>query len=191
MPPLRKPLRLLLIAGAGVSTFYVAAQWSGAQRDSKTGLVEPVVRAAPRSVAPPTAVLAMATAPAASEPDAALSAGERSRSIPKSQGDPFTSLSWLPPPPPPAPPPPPPPPPRPPEPVAPPLPFVFVGMLERGGTAKPEAFLAKGDALFVVSAGDTLDNNTYRVDALSASEVVMTYLPLNTLQKLNLSTGSK
>jgi hypothetical protein len=190
MAQLPKVLRLALVAGAGVSTFYVAAQWSGAQRDSNNGLVEPVVRTTPRSAARPAAVVATEVAQAASDPESALRTGDRSRSIPKSLGELFTSLSWLPPPPPPAPLPPPQLT-KPPEPVAPPLPFVFVGMLERGGTAKPEAFLAKGDALFVVSAGDTLDNNTYRVDSLSTSEVVITYLPLNTPQKLNLSTGSK
>lgn len=55
----------------------------------------------------------------------------------------------------------------------------------------PEAFLAKGDALLVVSVGDMLDNNTYRVDTLNANEVVMTYLPMNTKQTLNVSGGTK
>jgi hypothetical protein len=62
-------------------------------------------------------------------------------------------------------------------------------MLERG-TAKPEAFIAKGDALFVVSVGDTIDTS-YRIDSLTADAVVMTYLPLNTRQTLNTNTGSK
>ena len=75
-------------------------------------------------------------------------------------------------------------------PVTPPLPFTFVGMLERGA-AKPQAFLAKGEALMVVSAQDTLDNNTYRVDSLNANEVVMTYLPLNIQQTLSVTGGSK
>jgi hypothetical protein len=74
--------------------------------------------------------------------------------------------------------------------VAPPMPFTFVGMLE-SGTAKPSAFLAKGEALLVVSAGDVLDNNTYRVDRLSASEIVMTYLPLNIQQTLSVPGATK
>jgi Tfp pilus assembly protein PilP len=82
------------------------------------------------------------------------------------------------------------PPPKPAEPVTPPLPFTFVGMLERG-TTKPEAFLAKGDALLVVSVGDLLDNNTYRVDTVTANEVVMTYLPMNIQQTLVVPGGTK
>ncbi len=70
------------------------------------------------------------------------------------------------------------------------MPFTFVGMLERGAT-KPSAFLAKGEALLVVSAGDTLDNNTYRVDTLTPNEIVMTYLPMNIQQTLRVPGGSK
>ena len=65
-----------------------------------------------------------------------------------------------------------------------------MGMLERGA-AKPQAFLAKGDTLIVVSAQDMLDNNTYRVDSLNANEVVMTYLPLNIQQTLNVAGATK
>jgi hypothetical protein len=70
------------------------------------------------------------------------------------------------------------------------MPFSFVGMLERGA-AKPAAFLAKGDALLVVSAGDVLDNNTYRVDILNANEIVMTYLPMNIQQTLRVPGGTR
>jgi Tfp pilus assembly protein PilP len=70
------------------------------------------------------------------------------------------------------------------------MPFTFVGMLENG-TAKPSAFLAKGEALLVVSAGDVLDNNTYRIDRLSANEIVMTYLPLNIQQTLSVPGATR
>jgi hypothetical protein len=63
-------------------------------------------------------------------------------------------------------------------------------MLERGA-AKPAAFLAKGEALLVVSAGDLLDNSTYRVDILNANEIVMTYLPMNIQQTLRVPGGAK
>ena len=53
------------------------------------------------------------------------------------------------------------------------------------------AFLAKGEALLVVSAGDTLDNNTYRVDILNPNEIVMTYLPMNIQQTLRVPGGTK
>jgi len=99
----------------------------------------------------------------------------------------FGVMSWkpLPPPPPvavaPAPAPSAPPPP----PTAPPLPFVFVGMAERGAD-KPQAYLAKGSALLVVSVGDLIDGGQYRVDALGPSGVNLTYLPLNKAQTLSI-----
>lgn len=195
MANLTKPLRLLFIAFAGVGTFYVSAQLTKGQRGAQDEADGSVVQATPRASATPFAVLA-ASKPIVSERDTALKLGDRTRTIPNTKGDAFASLSWLrpppppPPPPPPAPTPPPPPPPEPPKPTAPPLPFTFVGMLERGA-AKPQAFLAKGDALMVVSAQDTLDNNTYRVDSLNANEVVMTYLPLNIQQTLSVTGGSK
>lgn len=195
MANLSKPLRLLFIACAGVGTFYVSAQLTKEQRDAQDGPDDSIAQVAPRANPTPFSVPA-ASKHTVSERDSALKLGDRTRTIPSSKGDPFASLSWLrpppppPPPPPPAPTPPPPPPPEPPKPVAPPLPFTFVGMLERGA-AKPQAFLAKGDALIVVSAQDTLDNNTYRIDSLNANEVVMTYLPLNIQQTLSVTGGSK
>lgn len=70
------------------------------------------------------------------------------------------------------------------------MPFTFVGLLEKGA-GKPQAFLAKGDALLVVAAGDLLENRSYRIDSLTPQEVVMTYLPLNIRQTINVSGGSK
>jgi hypothetical protein len=104
-------------------------------------------------------------------------------------GTAFAPLSWLPPPPPPRPAPPPAPPPPPPRPVAPPLPFVFVGMAERGAD-RPQAYLAKGEVLLVVAVGDFIENRTYRVDALSASGVLLTYLPLDKQQMVNAPGGN-
>ena len=187
-----KPLRLLFIACAGVGTLYAAAHWGPGPNPAQVELadvVSPAARAAARSAALAPAAAA-SVRPSASDREFSLSTSERSRSIPSSKGELFASLSWLPPPPPPPAPPPPAPASKPVAPVTPPLPFTFVGMLERGA-AMPEAFLAKGDALLVVSVGDMLDNNTYRVDTLNANEVVMTYLPMNTKQTLNVSGGTK
>ena len=187
-----KTLRLLFIACAGISTFYVSAQLAGSRAGGDGSLAEPMTKPPKRDVAS----VGRRPAPAASNANAAAVASDgapklddRARTIPRSGGDLFAQLSWLPPPPPAAPPPPPAPPPKPPEPKAPPLPFSFVGMLERGA-AKPAAFLAKADALLVVSVGDMLDNNTYRVDSLTANEVVMTYLPLNIQQTLRVPGGA-
>lgn len=95
----------------------------------------------------------------------------------------FASNSWTPPPPPPPKPLPPPPPPPP---TAPPIPFNFVGLLQ--DHAKPMAFLAKGDNLLVVAAGDTFDG-AYRIESVSASEIVLTYLPLNQRQSILIPGG--
>ena len=189
-----KPLRLLFIACAGISTFYVSAQLSRSHRAAGDDVVEEVARAAApgsKAASSPSSVSVPSPAPVPAA-DAAASGllVDRTKTIPRTKGTPFASLSWLPPPPPPPPPLPPPPPPPKPQPVTPPLPFSFVGLLERGA-ARPQAFLAKGDALLVVGAGDMLDNNTYRVDALNANEVVMTYLPTNVQQTLNVSGRSK
>ncbi|MFO1270724.1 MAG: hypothetical protein U1F50_03420 [Rubrivivax sp.] len=60
----------------------------------------------------------------------------------------------------------------------------FVGMVEQGA-AKPQAYLARGDTLLIVAAGDVIENNTYRVEKLLPSGVVFTYLPLGRQQTLN------
>jgi hypothetical protein len=79
-----------------------------------------------------------------------------------------------------------PPPPSPP--TAPPLPFSFVGLLEQK-SGKPTAFLAKGEALVVAGVGDVIDG-TYRVESLSPTGVVVTYLPLSQRQTVGPSGGT-
>ena len=171
--------QLALLLAAGCASFYLAARWRETPGGTAGDAVGVVEAAAP---APHPATNAAPTAPDL-ERDASLDLPPRDRVVPESSGDAFVARSWLPPvvl----APPPPPPPAPKPLAPVAPPLPFAFVGMLE-AGTAKPQAFLSKGDALLVVAAGDMLDNDTYRVDSLSAQQIVMTYLPMNLKQTLS------
>ncbi|MFZ2652040.1 MAG: hypothetical protein WA210_18235, partial [Burkholderiaceae bacterium] len=70
------------------------------------------------------------------------------------------------------------------------LPFTFIGMVERGAD-KPRAYLSKGDALLIVAAGEVIENSTYRVESLSSSGVVLTYLPLGTRQTVNVPGGSQ
>lgn len=94
----------------------------------------------------------------------------------ESAHDPFTASSWLPPPPvevPAATV-------RPPPPTAPPVPFAYVGQLD-AKAAKPQVFLSNGDQLLIVSPGDVIDNQ-YRVESVSESDVVLTYLPLHERQ---------
>lgn len=95
----------------------------------------------------------------------------------ESNHDPFTVSSWLPPPPPvevPAAPV------RPAPPTAPPVPFTYVGQLD-AKAAKPQVFLSNGDQLLIVSPGDVIDNQ-YRIESVSESDVVLTYLPLHERQ---------
>lgn len=179
MNHLNNTLKVLLVTLAGGVSFYLAAHWQQRSTLSPQTVVQAVTRSSNSLGAPPPAQAAISQ-----ERDATLALPLRSRAVPDSRGDAFAKLSWLPPPPPvqvvPRAPPPPPP-----APVAPPLPFTFVGLMEHGA-ATPQAFLAKGDVLLVVAAGDRLDNNTYRVETLSAQQIVMTYLPLNTTQTLKI-----
>jgi hypothetical protein len=95
----------------------------------------------------------------------------------------FASHSWYV-----APPPPPPPPPAPavflapPAPTAPPLPYQYIGSYTPEGQ-KPVLFLSKGDRVFDVHVGDTLED-TYTVDGFNKSQILLTYKPLHIQQQL-------
>jgi len=195
--------RAIVLVCAGIGTFYAAAQWSRSQRDGH-GDDSTVVQPAPRPASPVLAfapastgtgsatVAASSAAPQAAPDEASgdptLSLATRKRSVSESHGDAFASLSWQPPPPPPPPPPPKAVPAPPPPPV---FPFTFVGMLEQGGKGKPSAFLSHGETLLVVSAGDLIENRSYRVDSLTPNEVVLTQLATNQQHTINVSWGAK
>jgi hypothetical protein len=66
-------------------------------------------------------------------------------------------------------------------PRAPPLPFQFFGRMVENGTTM--VFLNRQDDVFAVKAGDTI-GNTYRVEEINGSEIVLTYLPLKQRQTL-------
>jgi len=68
-------------------------------------------------------------------------------------------------------------------PTAPPLPFRYAGRLTQDG--KTEVFVVRGDEIISVAAGQNIDAQ-YRVDALSASRIAFTYLPLKTRQSLEI-----
>lgn len=157
-----------LLALAGAAAFAIAYAFAP-QSQEAADAVEPVLRA--RDAAkPPTDLPTLVTV-------------VRPRIEPEPAANPFT-LAAAPTPPPVVLPPPPPPPP-PPVPTAPPLPFTFVGLLEKGGP-KPAAFVARGDALLVVAAGDVIEGR-YRVEAVGPREIVFTYLPLGERQTLTVS----
>ncbi len=85
---------------------------------------------------------------------------------------------------------PPPPPPvpvvvvAPPPPTAPPLPFTAMGSYTRPGDPTVY-FLTRGDRVFDVHIGDTIDN-TYSIDAEANGQLVLTYKPLDIKQTLAL-----
>lgn len=168
-----------LCAGGALTVALAYAYAPGADRED---LVTPLVvaRAPATPDAPRAQVVAQGVAAAwpLREPVAA-----------ESVRNPFEPTSFAPPP---APPPPPAPvalPPPPPPPKAPPLPFSFVGLLEQG-VAKPQAFLARGDALHVVGAGDVIEQ-TYRVESVSPTSIVLVYLPLSERQVLTVSGSTQ
>jgi len=110
------------------------------------------------------------------EPDTGAVDAEklRQRTVSREFGDLFPGQSWQPPPSPPQ---------KPPPPRAPPLPFTFFGrMVESGGTV---VFLSRQDQTIAARAGDTIAG-TYRVEEIGAVAVVLTYLPLNERQVLNM-----
>lgn len=68
-------------------------------------------------------------------------------------------------------------------PTAPPLPYSFLGSYARGGD-RTVYFLVKGDSVFDVHVGDTLEN-TYSVDGVTNGQLQFTYLPLKMRQSLS------
>lgn len=87
----------------------------------------------------------------------------------------FPALSWTPPPPPP------PPPAKPPPPMAPPVPFVYFGKKLEGG--QWEAYLGRGEEVFIVREGMALDG-TYQVKSINPPTLTLVYLPLQQSQTI-------
>jgi len=95
----------------------------------------------------------------------------------------FSTQSWFV-----APPPPPPPPPpvevAPPPPTAPPLPFAVMGSYRVPGE-EPVYFLTRGERVFDVRVGDTIDH-IYSVDGAEGGQLLLTFMPLNVRQTLTI-----
>jgi len=132
-----------------------------------------------------TAQAASATTPNALNTSSDKLAALRKPMSLESRNNPFAASSWLPPPPPvvqaaPEPPPPP---------TAPPVPYVYLGKLD-GSTLKPRVFLSNGDQLLIVSQGEVVDGQ-YRVESISDTDVVVTYLPLNQRQVISMQSEGK
>lgn len=69
--------------------------------------------------------------------------------------------------------------------VAPPVPYRFAGRVRKG--AEEEFLLSKGDLIFPVKEGETLDG-TYRVVGVKAEGIELTYLPLGTTERIVVSS---
>jgi pyruvate/2-oxoglutarate dehydrogenase complex dihydrolipoamide acyltransferase (E2) component len=196
-----KPRHLVLgaaLAGAALLVLF-------GERAPDTEVAEAVERApGPRTAAPAAPAFAPAAAPAAADtgalaaatPAAATAAasmanaarilalvpretliGDSTDQFQQGENGVFGRKDWTPPPPPPPAPPPPPPP------SAPPLPFTFIGKSVADGAW--EVYLARGDRTYVVRDKTVIDG-MYRVDAIAPPVLTLTYLPLNTVQQLNI-----
>ncbi|MBC3873839.1 hypothetical protein [Undibacterium flavidum] len=91
--------------------------------------------------------------------------------------DPFRPINFVAPPPKVLTPLPAPPPPPPPKPVAPAFPYQYFGRM-LGLDGKLTTYLVRGDTLIAIREQDIVDN-TYRVDSIIETQIVLTYLPLN------------
>lgn len=69
----------------------------------------------------------------------------------------------------------------PPAPVAPPVPYRFAGRVLKG--AEEEVLVSKGELVFPVKVGDTLDG-AYKVESISAERIELVYLPLGTADRI-------
>lgn len=115
--------------------------------------------------------------PGSPEPELRLAALD-SRNIGELKTDIFTNKSWyVPPPVTPQPPP---------KPTAPPLPFTFLGRMIENGVAV--VFVSNRDSNQVVRVGEVVDR-VWRVDAIEATRMVLTYLPLNETKYLILGSA--
>ncbi len=69
----------------------------------------------------------------------------------------------------------------PPAPTAPPVPYRFAGRVLKG--AEEEVLVSKGELVFPVKVGDTLDG-AYKVESISAERIELVYLPLGTADRI-------
>ncbi|NTZ04220.1 hypothetical protein [Burkholderia metallica] len=190
-------LGCLVVAGTGYRVLVAAMQ-----QPAQTAAPSIVHRAGARAAAPapasaPVASASRAAAAAVAAPAAAPVAHDapptprerlaalRAPVSVDAAHDPFTASSWLPPPPVV----PPPPETRPAPPTAPPVPFVYLGQQDPKA-AKPQVFLGNGDQLLIVSPGDVIGDQ-YRVESVSETNVVLTYLPLNQRQMVPIPVEGK
>ena len=164
-------LKVLCTAAAGVG-IYILASGPEAPSTAVSAAVAPV--ASPNNVRPPV--------PASRDAGNSLSRLAHRVAESKAVESLFHTQSWY------VAPPPPPPAPvvavAPPAPTAPPLPFTVMGSYVHAGDATVY-FLTRGDTVFDVHVGDTIDN-LYSVDGVANGMLLLTYKPLDIKQTLPL-----
>jgi hypothetical protein len=69
--------------------------------------------------------------------------------------------------------------------VAPPMPYRFAGRVRKGG--EEEFLLSKGDLVFPVKEGETIDG-TYKVVAVKPDGIELLYIPLGTSERIVVSS---
>jgi len=74
------------------------------------------------------------------------------------------------------------------QPSAPPLPFVYIGMMAESGSGVT-VFLGNQDRVYAVKEGDAIESS-YRVDEIKAPVMVLTYLPLGVKQTLQIGEAN-
>ena len=71
-------------------------------------------------------------------------------------------------------------------PVAPPVPYRFAGKVRKG--SEEEVLLSRGDLVFPVKAGDTVDG-LYKIESISGERIELVYLPLGTRDRIVVSSA--
>jgi len=166
---MRAPATRRWLLGIALTATVAAALWDGGDTP------EPVTTAKSERPVPPRGG-ARAAAPL---PEIKL--GALDQKMPRDPvADAFVARSWEPPPVPVkvAPPPPP---------RAPALPYTYVGKILEDGASV--VFVARQNRNYAVKKGDTLDA-TYRVDEITGTEMVLTYLPLDQRQSLRIGAAN-
>lgn len=156
--------------GAALAATLLAVAWVSQQEEEHTAVVAAPVKAVSSNNGAARAASTNTSSHLALEKLQRKRAEDDKPSV----EDVFQAKSWYVPPPPPKPVPPPPP-------APPPLPFIYMGKLLED--EKLTVFVSKQDRHFAVKAGDTVDG-AYRVESVSARQVIFTYLPLNMQQTL-------
>ncbi|WP_269532640.1 hypothetical protein [Chitinimonas sp. BJYL2] len=172
--------RRWLILGSVLAATVIAMLYPVEQPDATLEVTESAVREAALALVP---AAPKQSAPVASPAPTVTAATELPDTIP----DPFANKGWTAPPPAPVPVAAPAPVVSAPIPVGPPpLPFKFLGRFNDGG--QDVVYLSRGEQMLIAKAGEALDAS-YKVIALTASQIEFEHLPTGEHQSLALSTS--